>query len=460
MNSRRRFMRQAALAALGLSSPMTSITNLKAINMLMGRQPTFGDYKAIVCFFLHGGNDSFNMLMPRLGTEYNNYATTRSNLAIPQEDILALGGLSGNYGVHPSMPKIQQLYEDGDLAFISNLGSLIAPMSKSAYYDGTVPKPLGLFSHLDQYKHWQSAQPNLRTNKGWAGKMADLLASENGNTEISMNISLSGANILQRGDNSIAFNINSSGATLPTNRNAPWGHNPQRRAAMDSILNYNYSEIYKKTYVDIFRGAIATGELFQNAIDEVPDFDVQFSDNNISEGFEIIAKTIAARDTLDFSRQIFFIKYGGWDHHDGLLAGQAAKLGVVDNALSEFKIALEEIGMLDNVTTIVISEFARTLTSNGNGTDHAWGGNSIVMGGSVNGGEIYGEYPSLEIDNDLYLGRGAIIPTTAADSVFSELALWYGISPMDLLTVFPNLGNFHDVSSLSVDNLPIGFMDV
>lgn len=460
--SRRNFIKQASLASIGLTTPMSSIINFKAMNALASSAPPpASGYKALVCFFLHGGNDSFNMLMPRTSTEYNHYAATRSNLAIGQSTMLPLAANGTNFGVHPSLAGVQQLFNNNDLSFIANVGTMIEPTTKTQYENRSVPLPLGLFSHLDQYNHWQSGSPHLRTNKGWGGHIADLISSTNNNTNISMNLSLSGSNIFQYGQNSVEFSMNYNGALMPLNRNATWGSNPLRRAATDSILNFGYQDQYHKTYADIFKGSIEAGEEFQAAIDTVPAFATTFSTTTSSRNFEMIAKTIAARNTLDFSRQIFFVRLGGWDHHDELLSNHTAKLQEVNDALVEFKSALDEMGMFDDVTTFVASEFARTLTTNGDGSDHAWGGNTMVMGGNVNGGNIYGTYPSLELNSAQISGsRGVVIPTTATDSMFAELALWYGIDPTDLPTLFPNLSNFHTISSLSTSTPPIGFMNM
>lgn len=460
--SRRNFIKQASLASIGLTTPMASIINFKAMNALAASAPPpSSGYKALVCFFLDGGNDSYNMLMPRTSAEYNHYAAARTNLAIAQNTMLPLGGVGGNFGVHPSMPGIQQLYDNGDLSFIANIGTMIEPVTKTMYENNSVPLPLGLFSHLDQQNHWQSGSPHLRTNKGWGGQIADLVSATNNNTNISMNLSLSGSNIFQYGQNSVEFSMNHNGALMPTNRNANWGANPLRKAATDSILNFGYQDQYHKTYADIFRSSIEAGEEFQAAINLVPPFATNFSTTASSRNFEMIAKTIGARNTLDFNRQIFFVRLGGWDHHDELLVNQANKLLEVNNAMSEFKSALDELGVFNNVTTFVCSEFSRTLTTNGNGSDHAWGGNAMVMGGEVNGGNIYGTYPSLEINSSHYLGnRGVMLPTSATDSMFAELALWYGISPSDLPVIFPNLSNFHNVTSLTTSAPPIGFMSM
>lgn len=460
-NSRRKFLRNLSIAsAMGLASPLTAMAKLKSINSMMSAAPPppFGNYKAIVCVFLHGGNDSYNMLVPNTLTEYNHYNDTRSNLALLQPDLLPIG--SGDFGLNPSMPDVRDMYNDGDLAFLANIGTLVEPTTVGEYYGGTANLPLGLFSHLDQYKHWQSSRPHERVTKGWGGYMADLLGYTNSNDRISMNVSLSGTNIFQNGNNTIPFSMSRNGPTLPINYNNEYGHNPDRRAAMDSILNYTFGDPFKDTYAQTLHQSIEAGDEFKDAIDAVPDFSTSFSDNRLSQELRIIAKTIAARETLGFERQIFFVRYGGWDHHDQLITEQATKLNVVNDALVEFKNVLNELDAFSDVTTFVGSEFARKLLSNGNGSDHGWGGNAMVMGGNVNGNAIYGSYPSLEIGSPNYLNGGIMVPTTATDSLFSELALWYGVDPSDLTTIFPNLGNFHTVGDLSTDTPPIGFMNM
>ncbi len=169
---------------------------------------------------------------------------------------------------------------------------------------------------------------------------------------------------------------------------------------------------------------------------------------------EMIAKTIGARDALGMRRQIFFVDYGGWDHHDELLNNQNEMLGVLSKGMSAFQASMQELGMAEQVTTFTISDFARTLTSNGNGTDHGWGGNALVMGGAVNGSRMYGQYPSLALKSALDLGIGVLIPKLSTDEYFAELALWLGVSPSDLPLMFPNLGNFYTPGT----GAPLGFL--
>jgi len=123
-------------------------------------------------------------------------------------------------------------------------------------------------------------------------------------------------------------------------------------------------------------------------------------------------------------------------------------LPILSQALNEFNNAVNELMLHDNVVSFTISDFARTLTSNGNGSDHAWGGNQMIMGGPINGGNIFGEYPSLALTgNDLNLSdRGRILPTTSIDEFYAEIAYWFGVSCSDLDLILPNLSNFYSTS--------------
>jgi uncharacterized protein (DUF1501 family) len=416
------------------------------------------DYKALVCILLAGGNDSFNMLVPTSNNAYNTYSTTRSNQALAQNSLLGLSHLAGgmpSLGVHPSMPEVQNMYNSGRLAFISNVGTLVEPTTKTQFENGGVTLPLGLFSHADQIQQWQTSVPQTRSSSGWGGRMADILQSMNNNQNISMNISLSGRNFFQSGNQSSEYTINPTG----TGSIGIEGYNGDdmidmiRTTAVDNLLEDQYVDIFKKTYADVTRNAQSSHQQFSSAIGGV-NLSTTFSTSRLSQSMQMVAKTIAARNTLDVCRQTFFITFGGWDHHDELLNNQAGMLTVVSKALNEFNNAMNELGMANNVTTFTISDFARTLTSNGNGTDHAWGGNVMVMGGKVNGGRIYGEYPSLALNSSLDVGNGVLIPTLSTDEYFAELAQWYGVSNSDINNIFPNLMNFYSANGQP----PIGFM--
>jgi len=460
---RRRFIADAGCATLGCTTLFSGLISMKAIAAAVTDKPPIpkdgSDYKALVCVLLAGGADSHNMLIPRGQSEYDEYQITRSNLAIPRNEILSLnhGGQGGRqYGVHPGMPHVQNLFNQGKAAFIANVGTLIEPTSREQFEAGGHPVPVGLFSHADQIMHWQTGRPGERNSKGWGGRISDLIQSMNQNQAMSMNISLSGRNRFQTGYESTDFSVRPNGNIGINGFDNDNAYHTLRNAAIDNMLDQEYQDVFEKTYVNTLKTSKEASVQFNEAIDNLPEFATQFSDNRLSERFKMVAKIIAVREQLGYTRQTFFINYGGWDHHDGVVEKQSEKLPILSAAIGEFQAAMAELGTEENVTTFSISDFSRTLTSNGKGSDHAWGGNTMVFGGAVNGGEIYGEYPSLELDNPLMLRRGRLIPTLSAQEYMAELGLWFGVSPGDLNDIFPDLPNFYDTNS---NELPIGFMN-
>jgi uncharacterized protein (DUF1501 family) len=285
-----------------------------------------------------------------------------------------------------------------------------------------------------------------------------MVQSANTNQNISMNISLSGKNIFQLGQNASEYSI------LPTGTGSiginGYGRlqtfDQIRTAAIDSLMEKQYQDIFKKTYAETVTASQNTHELFSVAVG-ASSLNTTFSPSELSQRLQMVARTINARESLGVCRQTFFIRLDGFDNHDELLNNHGALMSMLDAGLGEFQAALAEMGLEDQVTTFTISDFARTLTSNGNGTDHAWGGNVLVMGGKVKGQDIYGSYPSLALDTDMEIGGGVIIPQISTDEYFAELALWYGIPSSDLTLLFPNIGNFYNTMS---GEAPIGFMDL
>ena len=464
--SRRSFLGTASCAAVGSTTFLTSILNLGLANSLAGMtRPSLsasGDYKALVCILLAGGNDSFNMLVPRNGSHYTEYANTRSNLALPQGNLLPLNFMDNNgkqFGIHPSMPEVQALFNNNKLSFISNVGTLVEPTTKRQYLNGSASIPVGLLSHADQIQQWQTSIPQTRSSKGWGGRMADILQAGNGNQNISMNISLSGTNIFQVGKHSTEYAIRASaGGSVGINvLEGTSTLDKALKSGAERLLAQQYQDIFKSTFTNKINDSQVNHEEFSAAISQAPMLRTTFSDNPVSANMELIAKTIAVRDTLNVNRQTFFINFGGWDHHDGVLDNQVTMLSVVSKALSEFQSALEELGVAKGVTTFTASDFGRTLTSNGNGSDHAWGGNVMVMGDSVNGGQVFGNYPSLSIGGNDDVGGAILLPSISTDEYFAELSKWFGVSNGDLNYVLPNIGNFYDPYNAS---LPIGFMNI
>lgn len=457
--SRRSFLRNASCAAVGTTTLLNTLTNLKFINSAAA-VGGFTDYKAMVVLLLGGGNDAYNMLIPYDDASHAEYTATRTNLSLPKFDTqdpsknlrqinYSVGGKQ--FAVHHAMENMQSLFDSGKLSFVSNVGTLIEPTTKTNIWNGTANLPLGLYSHADQVMHWQTAVPHDRVAQGWGGKIADMFQACNENTNISMNLSFAGSNVFQTGQNTVEFSLRSpggnedlGGATTLSGYSEPWEVPTANRNTIDSMITKYYDDIFKKTYIDIVKIGKDGAEEYNAAV-SAQELSTQFSENRLSQQFKLIARTIAARDTLGMSRQIFFIDYGGFDMHEEVIDTHELLLSEIDTALGEFDAAMTELNMQDAVTTFSLSEFARTLTSNGQGSDHAWGSNVFIMGGAVSGGQVFGTYPSLALDTDLELGGGVLVPTTSTDQYFGDIAHWFGVENAELIELFPNIDNFDSV---------------
>jgi len=454
--NRRNFLGQASCAAVGTTALFSTVLDLGMVNALAANAT--GDYKALVCLFFGGGIDSYNVLVPTSDPHYGDYAAVRRDLALPQASLLPINPLTSDgrqYGLHPNMAELQTLFENGDAAMLSNVGTLVEPMTMAQWQNGSARRPLGLFSHSDQAMQWQTSIPDRRNASGWAGRMADLLGGLNSNPNIAMNISLGGNNTFQSGDVTAHYTITQNGSRGLRGYQGTSAFDQVKTEAVDNLLAMNYQHLFERLFATRMRGAIDAHLEFSAAIDALAPMQTIFSATNLSQNFRMIAQTIAARQALGMCRQTFFVDMGGWDHHDEVLLSQEAMLPVVSAALSEFNSAMIELGVHDDVTTFTSSDFGRTLTSNGRGSDHAWGGNHIVMGGAVNGQERYGTYPDMGSGSMLDIGRGRLIPTTSVDEYFAELALWFGVPRQDLELVLPNVRRFYDPSSASP---PIGML--
>ncbi len=448
MINRRRFL--SSSGTLGFAGSLGALSVLQLGYVRQASAATFGDYKAMVCVLLAGGNDSFNMLLPNDADQYAEYAGLRSDLALQQSALLPLTGTHNgrSYAVHPGMAEVQQLYAAGELSFVANVGPLVDHVDAASVQAG-IGIPLGVFSHADQIQTWQTAVPDERIAQGWGGRLADVMQDVNPANGISMNISLSGSNVFQSGASVTPYSIDTTDEGVPGVNAYDDGteFGALKKRMIDDVLAVSRSNLLRREYTGRLRGAIDARSVFVDALAAAPAVTTSFSEGPFSQGLRQVARVIAARDGLGVCRQTFFVTVGGWDHHDDVLDNQAAMLPAISRGLSEFRDALVEIGMFDAVTTFTTSDFGRTLTSNGKGSDHGWGGHHMIMGGSVNGGQIFGTYPELAADSPLDVGRGVLIPTTAVDEYFTDIALWFGLASGDLDQVLPNVRTFYSPES-------------
>jgi len=418
-----------------------------AISQMIGTGAPFPDYKALVCVFLFGGNDSYNMVVPRSNAEYNIYAASRQNLAVPQQDLLPINPLSGEtvqFGLHPSMPGIQGLFETGSAALINNAGPLVEPTTKSEYLAGSVSLPPQLFSHNDQQDQWHSLKGATVSKTGWGGRIADLIRTNVVGQQLATNVSLFGSSLFQSADETVAYVMGNNGPLPFPGFDDP---NPdpliiEQRLAFERIAGASYSTIYERGFAEVQLRAVATADLVTNALDNAPVLNTAFPSSQLGIELETVARMIGARNDLAMERQIFFVAAGGFDTHDDQSQNQPGLLDDVSVAMTAFYDAMVELSVSDSVTAFTQSDFGRTLTSNGDGSDHGWGGVQLVVGDAIAGQRMYGTYPDLALDGPDDVGGGRIIPTTSSDQYAATIATWFGIPDVDLDMVAPNLANF------------------
>lgn len=453
--SRRSFLSRHA--TLGFAGSLSGLTGLQLgfVRQASAAQ-AFGDYKALVCILLAGGNDAYNMVVPYDTDQLTQYSNLRSGLALPAEELLPLAGVHNGrqYALHPGMSEVQALFNGGDLALMANVGPLVDYVDAAAIANGA-PVPLGVHSHSDQIKTWQTAVPYARVAQGWGGRLADVMTAVNPANGVSMNVSLSGNNVFQSGAVVTPYSIDTSDAGVPNilGYDDPGPYGDLGRRAIEGLLESAHDNLLREAFRNRFLGTLEARETFVAALSQGTPVTTEFSADPFAQSLRQIARVIGARDQLGAVRQTFFITVGGWDHHDDLLDNQALMLPGISRGLAEFRQALVELDVFDAVTTFTTSDFGRTLTSNGDGSDHGWGGHHLVMGGSVDGGRFFGEYPELSAASPLDVGRGIYVPTMSVDEYFADLALWFGLDAGDLETVLPNIRTFYTPGSA---NPPLG----
>jgi uncharacterized protein (DUF1501 family) len=438
--SRRDFLkRTCCTAAAGFAA--ASFNRFGMVNALA---QTAQDYKALVCVFLFGGNDSNNMVVPLSSSGYASYQQIRSVLALPQSGLLPIAPPSAgaSFGFHPRFAEMQAQFNQKHLAVLTNVGTLVRPTTRAQYQQRQVKLPRNLFSHEDQQAQMQTAALDNSGQTGWAGRTADKIQSIYGGT-FPIIISLAGSNIFCEGLTARA--IESSGD--PTRLLSGFGNSAEsqsRLSALQNLLTFDTGVTLIQQASGTTNNALQDSRSLADALAAGPALATVFPNTDLARQLKQVAQIISVRSALGVQRQIFFVSIGGFDTHSDQLPAQNNLLTQISGGMNAFYQATVEIGAASQVTAFTLSDFSRTFQPDStSGTDHAWGGHHLIMGGAVRGGDFYGTFPTLALAGPDDSGNeGRWIPTTSLDQYAGTLANWFGVPTADLPTIFPNLANF------------------
>ena len=438
---RRGFLKTASWGALAQLAGVSPLRSIAALAQSSASSST-SDYKALICVFLRGGNDSNNMIVPLGSTQYSFYNQARGPLALAQSSLLHLPGLA--YGLHPSLPNLNTAFAQGDAAFIANVGPLVQPTTVAQYKAAQVTLPDALMSHQDQQQVWETGGYHSGTGPGWAGLAADRIASTYNANNLPMVTLLGGATNFGLGKTTAPYTVNGNSQSSAFWCSANASCYP-RAAAAQQLLTFNTGVNLIQADQQIYQTAYQYNDFYNSILGDANVLQTAFpASNALAPALQTISTMIQLRNEIGARRQIFLIDFGSFDTHASQVDQHALLLSQLDEAVAIFRAAMQELGVYNNVTLFTASDFARTLQYNGSlGTDHAWGGHHFAVGGAVNGGKLYGTFPSMELngENDID-GSGRWAPTTALSQYTATLASWFGVPAADLPLILPGLSNF------------------
>jgi uncharacterized protein (DUF1501 family) len=444
--NRRKFLRNVgALSTFGLASRFDLLNFVADANAQSAT-----DYKALVCVFMFGGNDGNNTVIPIDAAGYRQYSAVRpvaSGINLPQASLLPIQpvNIGMPFGLHPSLVELQSLFNQGKMAILANVGTLLQPTTQAQYNAGLQPD--SLYSHADQQAQWQSAIYTESSSTGWGGRLADKMTSYNAATSFPVITSLDGTVLFTTGASAVPMSIPTTGSFALSGYTGNSGATTARLTALKQLL----AKPSDNTFVTAANAIAAQALQLSGTVNPIinngnstvaPLFGNLTSD--ISNQLFQVAKMIEGRAATGALRQIFFVQLGSFDTHNDQLNRQQSLFNDLSPALSAFYAATVALGVSAQVTTFTLSDFSRTFQpASGGGTDHAWGNHHFIIGDGVRGGAFYGQYPTLVLGGPSdAVQEGRWIPTTAVDQYGATLAKWFGVATADLNTVFPNLAKF------------------
>ena len=477
LHSRRAFLRRTGQLALsGTALPFA--LNLAAMGEAAAFEAT--DYKALVCVFMYGGNDYANTVLRYDDAGYNAYSAIRGGatgqaaggIALARADLAATllsptAALDGGaqYALHPSMSGLAGLFNNGRAAVQLNVGPLVVPLTRAQYSGSdrkTYPLPPKLFSHNDQQSIWQSSSPEGST-VGWGGNLGDLALSSNGSSLFTC-INVTGNAVFLSGDSALSYQVSSGGAVAINGIKNNVYNSSAVKTALTALVQQPRSHTLENEYNKVTARAVGAEAQVTSSLAGVTLATSFPTGNSLADQLKMVARLIGARNALGAKRQVFMVSIGGFDLHDNLIAQHPALLGKVSDALTAFYAATTELGIAGKVTAFTASDFGRTLTSNGDGSDHGWGSHHFMVGGAVKGKAFYGTPPPVSIgstagaQDQWHVGQGRLLPSTSVDQYAATLASWFGVADAELNGILPNLRHFGAAASRPDYPVNLGFM--
>ncbi|MDT8990069.1 DUF1501 domain-containing protein [Curvibacter sp. APW13] len=466
---RRSFLRRgAAGAALPWLMKLGALGEAAAFN----GGAAVSDYKALVCVFLYGGNDYANTVITLDTPSYNQYSTIRggtAGIAIAQSALAAttlnplatpqdLLGVNRQYALHPSMTGVANLFNTGKAAVLLNVGPLVKPLTKAQYQSSNValyPRPPQLFSHNDQQSVWQSSSAE-GSKVGWGGRIGDRVLGHSStvNTQSLFTcMSVTGNAVLLSGDTALQYQVSTSGAIKiqPATNATVYGSAAVASALNALVRDTTRTHRLERDHAIVTDRALTAESLVSTALNAptATGFTTVFpTSNSLADQLKMVARLIRGRNELGAKRQVFLVSLGGFDLHDNLISQHPGLLDKMSSAMTAFYNATVEMGVANQVTAFTGSDFGRTLASNGDGSDHGWGGHHFIVGGAVNGQRFYGTPPPVSVGStsayadQWHVGQGRLLPTTSVDQYAATLARWFGVDDSEMATVVPNIANY------------------
>jgi uncharacterized protein (DUF1501 family) len=441
--SRRLFMRQsAALSSLGVGGSFA--LNLAGIGAAAA-QNVATDYKALVCVFLQGANDNFNTLIPTDPTSRTAYEQLRGGIALSAASVLPLAPKIAlpngrSFALAPSMSKLKTLFDSDKLAVLLNVGTLAEPITKQQYLDRSKRLPPKLFSHNDQVSLWQASNPE-GARSGWGGRMGDLFAANN-KTQTFTSIGVNSNPIFLSGNTISQYQITSNGSIQLNAEAKPVYGSRVAGDAVEAMITQTRTHLMEREHTRVADRALNADAELRAALGTAAPLTTLFPDTNLGKQLAMVARLIAVRNVVGAKRQVFYVSLGSFDHHSDLLDQHGPMLQEVSDAMAAFYTATVEMNVANAVTSFTASDFGRTLTVNGDGSDHGWGSFHFALGGAVNGRQLYGDAPEIANNGANDVGQGRLIPTRSVDQYAATLAKWFGVSGTDMDLVLPGLKNF------------------